>query len=206
MLSQSSYQLVSHHPPISAFHLVMPDLVSVTGYNGQKSKVIVTNIILTTLQFKGMTVKVEQTGEARLTTPQFNDVYKVSFPELTIRGLLSGNIFLDLCGRTVITSESGFTAHVEYLPKPWFSGDYHHIKCTIFRNGQETAPEYTITGRWMQKMMIAKTGQVRTLSSNHLMSHLGREAVFGLQGTPPTAKDCETHSGTVGARIAPGVA
>eukprot|EP00158_Paraphelidium_tribonemae_P009678 Partr_v1_DN28927_c4_g1_i9_m25240 putative Oxysterol-binding protein len=114
---------VSHHPPISAFHIQCgPEdhRVEVTGHCGQKTK------------FKGMAIRVTQTGRAQLLDKRHGETFAIMLPDLVIRGLLSGNIFLELEGSINIVGSSGYVATVEFLPKPWFVGDYHHIKVSYF--------------------------------------------------------------------------
>jgi hypothetical protein len=120
--------------------------VSVDGHCGQKSK------------FKGMTVKVEQTGRCQVhvplaSNPKDEEVYLITLPELTIRGLLSGSIFLDLTGTTKIMSSSGYVCSIEFLPKPWFVGDYHCIKGSIYHETKREHAEYTLSGRWVEQTM-----------------------------------------------------
>ncbi len=76
----------------------------------------------------GMTIKVEQTGHTIIVNHKHNETYEISLPELVLRGILTGKIFVELTGKTRITSSSNVVAEIEFLPKPWFSGDYHHIK------------------------------------------------------------------------------
>lgn len=105
-----------------------------------------------------MTIKVEQTGRAQLDLPKRQEVVKISLPELVIRGILSGNIFLELSGSCHLISSSGYRTVIEFLPKPWFSGGYHQIKGIICKEGQETQPLYRISGNWTTKCYIQNCG------------------------------------------------
>ncbi|KNE73255.1 hypothetical protein AMAG_17431 [Allomyces macrogynus ATCC 38327] len=114
---------VSHHPPVGAFYLDNAHQnIFLNGHCGQKTK------------FKTTSIKVEQTGRAVLTVHPPNgevDEYFITLPELVLRGLLTGQLFVELTGTSTITSSSGYLASFEYLPKPWFGGDYHVFKGTI---------------------------------------------------------------------------
>ncbi|KAI9221371.1 hypothetical protein BC828DRAFT_404990 [Blastocladiella britannica] len=130
---------VSHHPPVGAFHIAgAGGRVHLTGQCGQKTK------------FKSASIKVEQTGRAVLTvhpptgpsgqgfgTP---DEYFITLPEMVLRGLLTGQLFVELQGKSSITSASGYQAVFEYVPKGWFTGDYHTIKGHIAKLDLSSSP------------------------------------------------------------------
>ncbi|KAI7865840.1 hypothetical protein BDF14DRAFT_1729488 [Spinellus fusiger] len=125
---------VCHHPPISAFYLQDDKAgVSLNGHCGQKSK------------FKGTSIKIEQVGRAVLHVKDKNEQFLIDFPDLMIRGVLTGAAFIELSGVCTIMSTSGAKAVIEFVPKPWFSGDYHHIKGTISHQGKDW---YSLSGRW----------------------------------------------------------
>lgn len=125
---------VSHHPPISAFMIKLNQKPIVYGHCGQQTK------------FKTTFLSVEQTGK---TTVQLeNDEYVISLPELAVRGFLSGSMFIELLGTSTIESKHGLKTEIEYIPKPWFGGEYHGFKGTI----QNT--NYTFEGNWTKTSMI----------------------------------------------------
>lgn len=117
-----------------------------------------------------MTVKVEQTGRALLEFmvkqdgQKTKEKYFVNLPELTIRGIFSGKIFLELCGSVTITSSSGYVSQIDFIPKPWFYGEYHNIKGSIYCNStgktskssQSIDCEYSISGKWAGKSIVTK--------------------------------------------------
>jgi hypothetical protein len=89
-------------------------------------------------KFKSASIKVEQTGRAILTViPDSNsglsdpEEYFITLPELVLRGLLTGQLFVELAGKSAITSSTGYQATIDYLPKPWIGGTYHSFKGTI---------------------------------------------------------------------------
>ena len=61
-------------------------------------------------------------------------------------------MFIELSGISKITSSSGVVATIEYVPKPWFYGEYHTIKGAIFQQDKESSPLYTLTGKWTESM------------------------------------------------------
>ncbi|KAL7752102.1 Oxysterol-binding protein 4 [Sorochytrium milnesiophthora] len=152
---------VSHHPPIGAFYVENRKLgITLNGHCGQKTK------------FKTTSINVQQTGRAVLTVydgqlpseeqggkmPAVLDEYFISLPEMVLRGLLSGHIFVEMMGHSRISSLSGYTAHIEYVPKPWFGGDYHVVKGYISRTDDEKTPLYELSGKWTETSYIARIG------------------------------------------------
>ncbi|KAI9486075.1 MAG: hypothetical protein EXX96DRAFT_547605 [Benjaminiella poitrasii] len=135
---------VCHHPPISAFYLEHTDKgVSLNGHCGQKSK------------FKGTTIKVEQVGRAVLNLKAFdNEQYLIDYPDLLIRGVLTGSCYLELSGTCTIVSNSGAKATIEFVPKPWFGGEYHRIKGQLTFNNKEYS---TLSGKWSTKSYFTRT-------------------------------------------------
>ncbi|KAF7721022.1 Oxysterol binding protein [Apophysomyces ossiformis] len=118
---------VCHLPPISAFYLENEKAgVSLNGHCGQKSK------------FKGTAIKVEQVGRATLYLKQYDEQYMINFPDLLIRGVLSGSCYLELSEISTIASTNGSKAVIEFLPKPWFGGEHNHIRGSIMWNGITT--------------------------------------------------------------------
>lgn len=137
--------LVCHHPPISAFYLESADEgVSLNGHCGQKSK------------FKGTTIKVEQVGRAVLNLKTFDEQYVIDYPDLLIRGVLTGSCYLELSGVCTITSNSGATAIIEFVPKPWFGGEYHRIKGNIIYKDKTYC---TLSGKWSNQSFYTKSGE-----------------------------------------------
>lgn len=125
---------------------------------GQKSK------------FKGTSIKVEQLGRVTLHICNPSESYLVTFPDLYIRSLFTGSPFLDLSGTSSIVSSTGYVATIEYIPKPWFSGEHHHIKGSIHDpSGKET---HTLSGRW-------NTVTYYTLAGSH-----HKELLFDAEASP----------------------
>ncbi|KAG0165757.1 Oxysterol binding protein [Apophysomyces sp. BC1015] len=128
---------VRHHPPISAFYLENEKAgVSLNGHCGQKSR------------FKGTAIKIEQVGRATLYLKNCDEQYVIDFPDLFIRGVLTGSCYLELSGICTIACTNGAKSVVEFVPKPWFSGEYNHIKGSIVYGGTKY---YALFGRWSHR-------------------------------------------------------
>jgi hypothetical protein len=133
---------VCHHPPISAFYLEDEKAgVSLNGHSGQKSK------------FKGTSIKIEQVGRAVLYLKNFDEQYMIDFPDLLIRGVLTGGAYIELGGSCTIIGSNNTKAVIEFVPKPWFGGEYNHIKGSIYSGGKV---HYNLSGRWSHQSFYSK--------------------------------------------------
>ncbi|KAI9365723.1 hypothetical protein BD770DRAFT_336197 [Pilaira anomala] len=135
---------VGHHPPISAFYLEDEKAgVSLNGHSGQKSK------------FKGTSIRVEQVGRAVLYLKEYDEQYMIDFPDLLIRGVLTGGAFIELGGSCTIIGSNNTKAVIEFVPKPWFGGEYNHIKGSLYSDGKI---HYNLSGRWSHQSFYSKAG------------------------------------------------
>ena len=139
----------SHHPPITSFHLI-GNQVEVTGQVKQKSS------------FKGTWIQVIPYGRVVLKTPQ--DTYLISHPQIALRGLFSTNVFIEIMGQVKIVSKSGYLAQFEFIPKAWFSGQYHTFKVDLFNPNKDVFAN--ITGKWTEECKIKFTANYSGASSN----------------------------------------
>ena len=114
---------VSHHPPITAYHLDNPDAgVSVEGHSGQKTS------------FNGRSIQVVQVGHAMLRVKLEEggeETYLITLPTLHIDGLWYGSPYIELAHTSYIHSTTGFTATINYAGKGYFSGKPHSFLSLI---------------------------------------------------------------------------
>jgi hypothetical protein len=66
---------------------------------------------------------------------------------------LSGKIFVELVGKTKITSSSGIVAELDFIPKGWFTGEYFHMKGLIKDGLGQT---HTLSGDWTKQTFFKK--------------------------------------------------
>lgn len=119
----------------------------VIGYSGQKTK------------FKGASIRVEQYGLCTIRIPTYKEEYQISLPELHMRGLLSGKIFVEITGNVHIKSNKNYEAELKFISKPWFGGQYHQFKGVIYRSEYgENSPIYKVGGDWHRDSYYKKEG------------------------------------------------
>ncbi|KAL2313928.1 Protein kes1 [Schizosaccharomyces pombe] len=128
---------VSHHPPITAYHIYNKKAgVRLEGYNGHKSG------------FSGPQIHVKQIGHARLILEPHNEVYYITFPLVTLEGLWYGSPYIELGKKSYIISTSGYLTTIEYSGKGYFTGKKNTFKATIVNAKTKSEPIYRIEGSW----------------------------------------------------------
>jgi hypothetical protein len=142
---------------MSAYYFESKELnMCVSGYSGQKTK------------FKGTSIRVEQYGLCRVRVLKHQEEYSILLPELHMRGLLTGRIFVEVTGDVHIKSNKGYGAYLKFIPKPWFGGRYHQFKGEICQlEPYSDDPIYTIGGNWHEDSYYTHivTGQRELLFS-----------------------------------------
>jgi hypothetical protein len=138
---------VSHHPPITAYHINTPYNITLTGYNGAD------------LSFKSSYIVVRQTGHAQLTITlpdNTKETFYITLPDLKIQGLQSFVPYVELDRTTYIMSSTGYLGTIDYASKGWLSGQKNSFTA-ILAKGQDTL--YKINGQW--------TGESTSISVLH---------------------------------------
>lgn len=79
----------------------------------------------------------------------------IDFPDLLIRGVLTGGAFIELGGSCTIVGSNNTKAVIEFVPKPWFGGEYNHIKGSLYSGGKVY---YNLSGRWSHQSFYSKAG------------------------------------------------
>ncbi|KAF2426249.1 Oxysterol-binding protein [Tothia fuscella] len=129
---------VCHHPPVTAYCIWNGEHgVRLQGYNGQKASIS-----------KALTIHIKQIGHALLHIDEFNEDYLITLPSLHIEGVYGGAPYVELNKSSFIQSSSGYTAKIDYSGKGWLSGKKNSFTATLYHEGREKDPLYTIDGQW----------------------------------------------------------
>jgi len=145
---------VSHHPPISAYFYYSPaNHLRISGELKPK------------VRFLGNSVSTVMEGQNRLylTKRPEDGEYVITMPNMYARGILFGQMTLELGDTSIVMSEStGISCTVDFKTKGYFSGIYNAVSGKV-KNGIEDVGE--ISGRWSHQMEFtsALTGEKRTL-------------------------------------------
>jgi hypothetical protein len=138
---------VSHHPPVTAYAIFNDkNNVELQGYNGIRASISTTSI------------NVKQFGHAILKYKDIGEEFLITLPPLHIEGLLVASPFVELEGKTVIQSSSGYISIVEFSGRGYFTGKKNSFKARIFKSLADSADKhnalFTISGQWSSQSQI----------------------------------------------------
>uniref|UniRef100_A0A672H1Q6 Oxysterol-binding protein n=1 Tax=Salarias fasciatus TaxID=181472 RepID=A0A672H1Q6_SALFA len=162
---------VSHHPPISAFHICnRKDGFSISGSILAKSK------------FYGNSLSAILDGKARLLFLSRDEEYVITMPYAHCKGILYGTMTLELGGKITIECEkTKCLTELEFKLKPFLGGScsVNQISGKIFVGEELLA---TVDGHWDGEVFIheKRSGQQETLwnpSSDIRSARLKRQVV-----------------------------
>ncbi len=88
------------------------------------------------------------------TLDRYQETYLITLPSLHIEGLISGSPFVELNKTTFIQSSSGYTAKVDYSGRGWLSGKKNSFSASLYPEGHEKDPIYTVEGQWTGEFTI----------------------------------------------------
>ena len=127
---------VSHHPPVTAYHIGTPYNINLTGHNGAD------------LSFKSGNIVVKQTGHAQLVVDLpdgTKERYYITLPELKIQGLITLSPYVELDNKTWIVASTGYWSEIEYKGAGWVYGVKNSFTATL---SKEYTPLYKVSGQW----------------------------------------------------------
>ena len=61
-------------------------------------------------------VQVENVGHVKVYVGAHNETITITYPEMHLRGLVGGSIFVEITGETEIRSSSGYVARIDHIP------------------------------------------------------------------------------------------
>ncbi|BGP19892.1 hypothetical protein JCM10213_008634 [Rhodosporidiobolus nylandii] len=169
---------VSHHPPITAYHLENASKgLSWEGNCAQKTS------------FSPRAISVKQVGHGLLRVKLANgetETYLVTLPKLEIAGLMLGKPYVELAETSYIQASHGLTSTIKYSGKGWISGASHSHTTTISA-GPGNSALYTLEGTWTETTKFAKPSKGR---EGQLFLDAGAEGIR----TPVTVKPVEQQN------------
>ncbi|XP_042528510.1 oxysterol-binding protein-related protein 5 [Dipodomys spectabilis] len=139
---------VSHHPPVSAFHV-----------SNRKDGFCISGSITAKSRFYGNSLSALLDGKATLTLLQRGEEYTLTMPYAHCRGILYGTMSLELGGKVSITCEkNSLQAELEFKLKPFFGGSasINQVSGTVTL-GEEVLAR--LTGHWDGDVFIKEEGR-----------------------------------------------
>ncbi|CAK7308496.1 Oxysterol-binding protein-related protein 5 [Vulpes lagopus] len=142
---------VSHHPPVSAFHV-----------SNRKDGFCISGSITAKSRFYGNSLSALLDGKATLTFLNRAEDYTLTMPYAHCKGILYGTMTMELGGRVTIECEkNNFQAELEFKLKPFFGGStsINQISGKIM-SGEEVLAR--LTGHWDREVFIKEEGRGST--------------------------------------------
>lgn len=100
-------------------------------------------------------LNVRQTGNAMLHIDNFSEDYLIPFPNVQVRGFLSGKLYPELIGTYHIISTSGYVSEINFIGRGLFSGVRNSFNAKIYQRGDKTKTAlFTVDGQWNDKFTI----------------------------------------------------
>ena len=136
---------VSHHPPVSAFHLVNDRAgIHVNGYSGQKTA------------FTGMSIRCGQQGRVWLYVERFDEEYCMTLPELHVYGIFpAARPYVEITGAIEIASTSNWAARLDFHASKWMRRDSRDTFGGAIFHALTGIEEHRLWGNWKQRMYCA---------------------------------------------------
>ncbi|KAG9511418.1 Oxysterol-binding protein-related protein 5, partial [Fragariocoptes setiger] len=134
---------VSHHPPISAFHVT-----------NRKDGYYLTSSLLTKSKYNGASVSAILDGKASLHFIKRDETYTITMPHANCKGILIGPLCMELGGKVeIVCADTGCRCELEFKLKPMLSGNdsYNMMSGKILSDGKVT---HTIDGHWDKRINI----------------------------------------------------
>lgn len=134
---------VSHHPPISAFHV-----------SNRKDGYTITCALLSRSKFSGNSVSAILEGKARLHLNKRGETYILTMPYANCRGILLGSLCLELGGKVEIEcADTGCKCELDFKLAPVWAGSnsYNSLTGKILKANKVT---HTLEGHWDKKINI----------------------------------------------------
>ena len=78
----------------------------------------------------------------------------ITLPNIHIEGLIYGSPFVELSKSTYISSSNGYIGKIDYSGKGWLSGKKNSFTASLFQEGKEKDPIYTVEGQWNTGFVI----------------------------------------------------
>eukprot|EP00698_Gefionella_okellyi_P016823 TRINITY_DN4847_c0_g1_i1.p1 TRINITY_DN4847_c0_g1~~TRINITY_DN4847_c0_g1_i1.p1 ORF type:complete len:322 (+),score=61.25 TRINITY_DN4847_c0_g1_i1:358-1323(+) len=142
---------ISHHPPVSAFHLYNTTLQFVlNSHVEQRAK------------FCGNYANVELVGPCTLHMCGTGERYDMALPNICVRGIMMGDRRVEWVGTLKVQCpQTGLTATVEYKQKGSFMGRWNAIEGKVSDNSGKLL--CSIGGQWDENVTVQFVGQKEKL-------------------------------------------
>ncbi|KAK7091857.1 hypothetical protein V1264_009484 [Littorina saxatilis] len=170
---------VSHHPPVSAFH-VEGDSYSLNGS------------VLPKLRFWGKSVEITPKGTITLSLPKYNEVYTWQNVNCCIHNVIVGKLWVEHSGTMeIVNHPTKMKAVLNFKQCGWFGKDLHKVEGFIY--GPRKQKLKALYGNWVLGLFAAEVNEFESASkpSSRDLSHSNSFTKSGGTSTDDTEDDAQ---------------
>jgi len=113
-------------------------------------------------------VNVKQTGHANLHIAAFNEDYLLPLPSVTVKGILSANLYPELSGTYYITSSNGFVSEIKFTGKGIIAGKKNSFEAEVYAASKPSHILYTVKGQWSDSFTITDARSGANIETYHV--------------------------------------
>ncbi|KAG7455198.1 hypothetical protein MATL_G00254010 [Megalops atlanticus] len=129
---------VSHHPPVSAFHV-----------EGMNNDFVFHGSIYPKLKFWGKSVEAEPRGIITLELPKYNEAYTWTNPTCCVHNIIVGQLWIEQYGNVeVINHKTGERCSITFKPCGLFGKELHKVEGYILDKSKKKL--LAIYGKWTE--------------------------------------------------------
>ena len=81
----------------------------------EKLQIYLNSSIVSKTRFRGTAIKVENLGHTTVRLPKYKEEYRMTNPDVFMRGIMTGRIFAELVGPSEIFSSGPYSAHIDFV-------------------------------------------------------------------------------------------
>ncbi|KAK3088768.1 hypothetical protein FSP39_023560 [Pinctada imbricata] len=148
---------VSHHPPVSAFHVESQDF----KFHGS---------IHPKLKFWGKSVEIHPKGNITLEFPKLGECYTWSNVNCCVHNVIVGKIWIESYGvMEIINHKTRHKAVLNFKQGGWFGKELHKVEGFIYNPNNEKCK--ALYGSWLQDMYAVEPDVYENFMSNSHSGH-----------------------------------
>jgi hypothetical protein len=99
-------------------------------------------------------VNVKQIGHANLHIAAFNENYLLPLPNVTVKGILSANLYPELNGTYYIPSSNGFVSEIKFTGKGIILGKKNSFEAKVYDASKPNHVFFSVKGQWSDSFTI----------------------------------------------------
>jgi hypothetical protein len=144
---------VSHHPPITAMHLVDEENgVRADGYARVE------------MGFNG-NVDIKQVGHAIMHIDRYEEDYLIPLPDVRVKGYMSGKLYPEINDTYHIIGSNGFVSELRFSGAGLVSGTKNTVSARLYHKSDPSTTLYEASGCWSGTLTFKDSRENTTIET-----------------------------------------